>query len=51
MIKIKPQTKRRVAGVVAFLLVIAMILSSVSVIFVDGATLGSAIELMGGISV
>lgn len=51
MKRVKPQTKRRVAGIVALLLVIAMVLSSVSVIFIDGASAGAYIELIGGIAV
>lgn len=39
MLRIKPQTKRRIAGIVAFLLAIALVLSSVSVLFVDGAVI------------
>ncbi len=47
MKKVKPQTKRKVAGVVAFLLAVAMVLSSVSFLFVDGAY-GANIETIGG---
>ncbi len=51
MKRVKTQTKRKVAAIVALLLAIAMILSSVSVIFFDGATSGAAIELAGGMTV
>ncbi|MGN1318299.1 MAG: hypothetical protein ACI4VF_04730 [Lachnospirales bacterium] len=33
MIRIKPQTKRKVAGVLAFILALAMLLTSVPVLF------------------
>ncbi len=37
MKRMKPETKRRIAGIVAILLIAAMVLSSVSVLFIDAA--------------
>ncbi len=37
MKRMKPATKRKMAGIVAILLIAAMVLSSASVLFVDGA--------------
>lgn len=49
MIRINTKTKRKVAGIVALLLAVAMILSSVSVIFIDGAVTEGTAQQTGGI--
>jgi hypothetical protein len=48
MIRIKPKTKRTVAGIVAILLAVAMLLSSVSVLFIEGAGAAEINCLNGG---
>ncbi len=42
MKRMKPETKRKVAGFVAVLLIAAMVLSSVSVLFIDAAEMPPA---------
>lgn len=42
MRRMKPETKRKIAGFVAILLIAAMVLSSVSILFIDAAELPSA---------
>lgn len=48
MLRIKPQTKRKIAGIVAFLLALILVLSSFSVLFVGNSSQSSAIETTGG---
>ena len=44
MKRMKTETKRKLAGIVAILLIAAMVLSSASVLFVDGAEINSCTE-------
>lgn len=45
MLRIKTQTKRKIAGFVAFLLAAAMILSSVSVLFTEAKELTEEVRI------
>lgn len=45
MKRMKPETKRKLAGIVAILLIAAMVLSSASVLFIDGAEINEYPEV------
>lgn len=49
MKRVKPEVKRKIAGIVAILLILTIIFSSISVLFIDGVSASEiSASIMGG---